>query len=80
MHLCKPSKLSIRGVDESTANDDTEDCEDEKDTTHCFTCGGTYVMKRKTSEWDVITVTDGITIDVQVLQHYHPIYSWLIIV
>ena len=30
MHLCKPSKLSIRGADESTANDDTEDCEDEK--------------------------------------------------
>ena len=31
-----------RQADESTANDDTEDCEDEKDTTHCFTCGGTY--------------------------------------
>ena len=35
------------------------------------------VMKRKTSGWGVITVTDGITIDVRVLQHYHHIYNIL---
>ena len=28
-------------ADESTANDNAEDCVDEKDTTNCFNCGGT---------------------------------------